>query len=105
MNNAPVVLAGHGVEIPLAQETLIVRLHQLVDAVGITVVLCVIILDRAGILLSAVYRFLFLIAADLFRYLGRRYRQRKRDQQDHEKNAEQEKSLLVSQVVPRARWC
>jgi hypothetical protein len=68
----------------------------LVDAVGIIAVRRVVQLDRAGILLSALYRFLFLIAADGFSHLGRRYGQRHRDQQDHEKNAKQEKSILTA---------
>jgi hypothetical protein len=61
--------------------------------------------DRAGILLSALYSLLLLIAADGFSYLGRRYGQRNRDQQDHDKNADEEKSLLVSKVVSRAGLC
>jgi hypothetical protein len=105
VDDPPVVLPRHGVFIALAQEAHIIRLHQLVDAIGITVVLPEIILDRAGVLLSAVYRFLFLIAADGLSYLGRRYGQRNRDQQDHNKNANQEKSLLVSKVSPGAGWC
>jgi hypothetical protein len=106
VNDPPVVLPGHGVEIALAQKALIVRLHQLVDGVGITIVLRVIHVDRTGILLSALYGLLFLIAADLFRHLGRCYSQRDHDEQDHDQDAEQEKALLVSSVVSQgAGWC
>jgi hypothetical protein len=95
VNNAPVVLARHRIEVSLAQKTLIVRLHQLVNGVWITAELGVVNLDRARVLLSAVDRFLFLIPPDRIGNLRRRDRQRNRDQQDQEKHAEQQKPLFL----------
>ena len=51
VDDAPVVFPGHGIQISLAQETLIVRLHQLVDGAGITAIFVEIHLDSPGILL------------------------------------------------------
>ena len=104
VNDAPVVLAGHRIEITLAQETLIVGLHQLVNGVGIAAVFVVIDLDRPGILLAAMYGFFFLIAADGIRHLGRRDRQRDHNQQDHEQNAEQQKALFLLETCIAANW-
>ena len=95
MNDAPVVFAGHGVEIALAQEALIVTLDELVDGVGVAAVFSVVDLDGADILLPAVYGFDFLVAAQVFRHFGRRYGQHKKNQQDHEENAEQEKAAFL----------
>jgi hypothetical protein len=96
VNDAPIVLARHRIDVSLAQKTLIVGLHQLVNRVGITAVLVVVHLDRASILLPAMYRLLFLIPSDGISNLRRRDRQRDHDQQDHEKHAEQQKPLFLS---------
>jgi hypothetical protein len=95
VNDAPIVLACHRIEVSLAQKTLIVGLHQLVNGVGIAAELVVVHLDRARILLSAVYRLLFLIPSDGISNLRRRDRQRDHDQQDHEKHAEQQKPIFL----------
>jgi hypothetical protein len=96
VDDAPVIFAGHRIQITLAQEALIVRFHQLVDGVGITAVFRVVHLDRPGILLPTVDRFDFLITANGFSHLGCRDGQRHHDEQDHKENAEQQKSFFVS---------
>jgi hypothetical protein len=65
MDDAPVILAGHRVEITLAQKALVIHaLGQLIDAVGIAPRLVVKKLNRPGVLLAAMNRFLFLIPAN-----------------------------------------
>jgi hypothetical protein len=95
VNDAPIVLARHRIEIPLAQKTLIVALHQLINGVGIAAELVVVHADRASILLPALYRLLLLIPPDGISNLRRRNRQCDHDQQDHEKHAEQQKPLFL----------
>jgi hypothetical protein len=95
VDDAPVVFPGHGIEITLAQETLIVRLHQLVDGAGIPTVFVEIHLNCPGILQSAVDRFNFLIAPDRFRHLGRRDSQRYQNEQNHEQNPEQQEAIFL----------
>ena len=105
VDDAPVVFPGHRIQIALAQKTLIVRLHQLVDGVGITAVFVVVHLDRPGILLSAVDGFNFLIAADRFRHLGRRDGQRQHNQQHHEQERRAAESLLPVRRAGLCRIC
>jgi hypothetical protein len=95
VNDAPIILAGHRIEIPLAQKTLIVALHQLINSVGIAPELVVVHPDRARVLLPPLDRLLFLIPSDGVGNLWRRDRQRDHDQQDHEKHAEQQKTLFL----------
>jgi hypothetical protein len=95
VNDAPIVRARHRIEVSLAQKTLIVGLHQLINGVGITAVLVVVHADRASILLSALYRLLFLIPPDGISNLWRRDRQRDHDQQDHEEYAEQQETIFL----------
>jgi hypothetical protein len=80
VNNAPVILPRHGVEIALAQEALVLGLDQLVDGAGIPPVLGVEDTNCPGILHSPVHGFGFLIAADLFRHLWRGHGQRHENQ-------------------------
>jgi hypothetical protein len=95
VNDAPIILPRHRIEVSLAQKTLIVGLHQLVNGVGITAELVVVHANRAGILLSPLDRLLFLIPPDGISNLRRRNRQRNHDQQDHEEHAEQQKPLFL----------
>jgi hypothetical protein len=95
VNDAPIVLARHRIEIPLAQKTLIVRFHQLIDGVGKTSKFVVVHPDRASILLPALYRLLFLVPADGIGNLRRRDRQRDHHQQDHEEYAEQQEPFFL----------
>jgi hypothetical protein len=104
VDDAPVVLPGHGIQVTLAQEALIVRLHQLVNGVGITAIFVEINLDRTGILQSAVDRFNFLIAPDRFRHLGRRDSQRYQNEQNHEQNPEQQEAIFLAKAK-RFRIC
>lgn len=104
VNNAPIVLPGHGIQVALAQKTLIVRLHQLINRIGIAAVLIEIDLDSPGILLPAVHRLYFLIAADRFCHLGRGDGQRHREQQHHKQNAEQKKSVFLSGTAWSRIW-
>src|SRR5277367_3707790 len=100
MNKAPVVLPGHRIEVAFAKKALIVRLHQLIDRVGIASVLIEINLDSPGILHPAVHRFYFLVSADRLCHLGRGNGQRQRDQQHHKQDAEQKKALFL----PLTAW-
>jgi hypothetical protein len=95
VNDAPIVLARHRIEIPLPQKTLIVRLHQLIDGVGKTSKFVVVHPDRASILLPALYRLLLLISPDGISNLRRGHRQRDHHQQDHEEYAEQQEPLFL----------
>jgi hypothetical protein len=95
VNDAPIVLARHRVDVSLTQKTLIVGLHQLINGVGITAVLVVVHANRASILLPALDRLLFLIPSDGISNLRRRDRQRDHDQQDHEKHTEQQKPVFL----------
>jgi hypothetical protein len=104
MNNAPIVLPGHGIEVALAQKALVIRLHQLIDRIGIAPVLIEIDLDGPGILQTAVHCFYFLIAADRLSHLGRGNGQRDRDQQHHKQNAEQQKALFLPGLAWSRIW-
>jgi hypothetical protein len=94
MNDPPIVFAGHGIQVALAQESKVVGLDQLVDAIGIAPHLRVETLNRAGILLSPMNGFDLFISANGSCNFWRRDGQRQRDQQNHEEDAEQEKSLF-----------
>lgn len=83
VNDAPIVLARHGIEVSFAQKTLIVGLHQLINGVGIPAELVVVHTDRASILLPALYRLLFLIPPNGISNLRRRDGKRDHEQQDH----------------------
>jgi hypothetical protein len=107
MNDAPIILAGHRVEITLAQEALVVyALDQLVHVVGIAPGLVVKKLNRPGVLLAPMNRFLFLVPANRFGHLGRGNGQRQRDQQDHEQHSKQQESFLVPgfRIGPGGHW-
>jgi hypothetical protein len=95
MNQPPIILPSHGIQIPLAQKTLIIRLHQLVNRTRITPGLGVKHPDRPRILLPAVHRLHFLIATNRFRHLGRRHRQSNQQQHQKKQNPQQQKSTLL----------
>jgi hypothetical protein len=107
MNDPPVIFARHRVEITLPQKPLVVHaLGELVHVVGIPPRLVVEKLNRPRVLFPAMDRLLFLIPANRFRHLGRRDGEGKRDQQNHDQDAKQEKSFLVSgiRVGPASHW-
>jgi hypothetical protein len=97
VDDAPVILAGHGIEVALAKKALIVRFHQLVDRIRVAAVFVVVDLNRPRILHTSMHRFDFFIPANRFRNLGCRDRERDQNKQSHEKDAEQQKTLLLFQ--------
>jgi hypothetical protein len=100
VNQAPVIFPGHGIKVAPAQKSLVVRLQQLIDRIGVAAVLIEVNLDSPGILHPAVHRFYFLIAADRLCHLGRGNGQRDRNQQHHKQNAEQKKTVFL----PLTAW-
>jgi hypothetical protein len=95
VNQPPIILPRHGVQIPLAQKALVVGFHKLVDIVGIAASLVIEELNCPGILHPAMNSFFFLVPSDGVRDLGRRNRQREQNQQGHKEHTEQQEPFLL----------
>jgi hypothetical protein len=96
MDQTPVVLAGHRIEITLAQETLaVVGVRQLVDGVGVAAILFVIEADGADVLFASLNGLHFLVAPQFGRNLGRRNRQSQQNENEHEKHREHDEPILM----------
>jgi hypothetical protein len=103
MDQTPVVLAGHRIEITLAQETLaVVGVRQLVDGVGVAAILFVIEADGADVLFASLDGFRFLVAAQFGRDLGRRNRQGQHNKQDHDQHRKQDEAFLMLSMFSRS---
>jgi hypothetical protein len=62
MNDAPVVLSSHRIEVALSEEALPIGVHQLIDAVRVAAKFLVIQLDGAPVLLAAMDRLELFVA-------------------------------------------
>ena len=89
MEQFPIFLAGHRIDIILPQEADLIALFQLVHRGGIGAEFAVIQLNGAFVLLPAVYGFHFFFPLNFFTNLGRgqghgnenHYKQKKKSQQ------------------------
>ena len=70
MDGLPVVLAGDGVDVFLAQEADFVGLHEGVEAGRVGVEFPVVELDGAGVLLAALHGFVLAVELDFLGYSG-----------------------------------
>jgi hypothetical protein len=95
MDQTPIVLAGERIEITLAQETLAVGVHQLVDGAGVAAILSVIQADGADVLFASLNGLHFLVAPQFGRNLGRRNRQSQQNENEHEKHREHDEPILM----------
>jgi hypothetical protein len=104
IDHLPVILAGEGIGVPLAQEANLVGVHQLIDVRRVRAELAVIHLDRPLVLLTAVHQLQFFIPAEGHRDLGRGYGQRNQDQGHEKENREQHKSFLAPGARNFVAW-
>ncbi len=96
MDDAPIVLAGHGVFIALAQEAYIVGLLQIIHRRRVTPELPVEPLDSAGIFMGAVLKLVFFFTLDLLADAGKLDAQGNQHQRHQEHDRKQNVALLLS---------
>src|SRR5665213_3587512 len=94
MEQLPILLPGHWIDILLPQKTDLICFFQLVDGNGIGAEFSVIELDGALVLLSAMDGFGFFISLNLLADSGGGNRQPNQDHCGKKKKAEQQVALL-----------
>lgn len=90
MDDLPVVLAGHRIDIAFAKEADVVCVLKLVDGGWVAAEFLVIELDGARVLLSAMDQLLFAIALNACSDARSSHSEGDQDQHDHEKHGEQD---------------
>lgn len=90
MDDLPVVLTCHWVDIALAQEADIVGLLKLVNRRWISPEFLVIQLDGASVLFAAMNQFVFAVALNAGSDARRSHGQRDEQQHHHEKHSQQD---------------
>lgn len=88
VNDLPVVLAGHGVDVALAQEAHVVGVFQLGDGAWVAAEFLVIELDGALVLLSAMEQLIFLVALNGSGDTRHGHGERDQNQRHHEQNGQ-----------------
>ena len=92
VNDSPVILAGHGVNIALAQEANVVAVLKLADGRRVAAKLFVVELERANVLLSAMYQFVFAVTLNVRCDARDGYGQPDQDEHDHEEHYEKDEA-------------
>lgn len=90
VDDLPVIFAGHGIDITLAQEAYVVGVLKLIDRGRIVPEFFVVEFDRAFVLQSAMIQIVFAVALDIGGNARRGHGKRNQNQGHHEQHGQQD---------------